>query len=228
MRASVFGFREVETEEGCVVAELPKPNLSRLLKEYERSPWWLQILCARSYWVSTFAMNLFLVAPFPLRLEGASKDGVAIEDLGRRIVGVESYGKAWWKAYLILSEAFSNPETEVAGFSVLEAAFLGELGEEREAFRALYRIDLRGRQCEVEVQHHGARLVLAVLSEKNTQWGWDLRLGGVDGVKVVAVVGVPSKDVPAMGLILAADVGDEQEQVDKRGARRRTRSRSAR
>jgi hypothetical protein len=226
MRASMFGFREVEAEEGCVVAELPEPGLLRLLKEYERSPWWLRIFCARSYQVSTFAMNLFLDAPFPLWLEGASKDGVAIEDPERRIVDVESRGKAWWEASLILSEAFSGPET--AGFSTLEATFLGGLGEERAVFRILYRIDMWERQCEVEVQLRGARLVWAVLSEKNAQWGWDLRLGGMDGVKVAAVASVPSEDVPAMELILAADVGDERERASRRGAGRWTRSRPAR
>jgi hypothetical protein len=226
MRASMFGFREVEAEEGCVVAELPEPGLLRLLKEYERSPWWLRIFCARSYQVSTFAMNLFLDAPFPLWLEGASKDGVAIEDPERRIVDVESRGKAWWEASLILSEAFSGPET--AGFSTLEATFLGGLGEERAVFRVLYRIDMWERQCEVEVQLRGARLVWAVLSEKNAQWGWDLRLGGMDGVKVAAVASVPSEDVPTMELILAADVGDERERASRRGAGRRTRSRPAR
>ncbi len=66
MRASVFGFRKVEAGEGCVVTELPEPGLLGLLKEYERSPWWLRIFCARSHQVSTFAMNLFLDAPFPL------------------------------------------------------------------------------------------------------------------------------------------------------------------
>jgi hypothetical protein len=84
------------------------------------------------------------------------------------------------------------------------------------------------RQCEVEAQHRGARLVWAVLSEKNAQWGWDLRLGGMDGVKVAAVASVPSEDVPAMELILAADVGDERERASRRGAGRRTRSRPAR
>jgi hypothetical protein len=226
MRASVFGFREVEAEEGCVVAELPGPGLWRLLKEYERSPWWLRILCARSYQVSAFALNLFLDAPFPLWLEGAFKDGVAIEDPERRIFDVQSYGEAWREASLILPEAFSGPET--AGFSTLEATFLGGLGEERAAFRTLYRIDMWERRCEVEVRLRGARLVWAVLSEKNAQWGWDLRLGGMDGVKVAAVAGVPSEDVPAVELILAADVGDERDQADKRGTRRRTRSRSTR
>jgi hypothetical protein len=228
MRASVFGFREVEAEEGCIVAELPKPSLSGLLKEYERSPWWLRILCAKSYRVSTFAMNLFLDAPFPLWLEGASKDGITIEGLGRRIVDIESRGEVWWHASLSLPEAFSGPET--AGFFTLEAAFLGGLGEEKDrtAFRVLYRIDLRERQCEVEVRHRGAQLAQAILSEKNAQWGWGLRLGGMDGVKVAAVAEVPSGNVPDMGLILAADVGDEREQVGRRGARRRTRSCPAR
>ena len=222
MRASVFGFREVKAEEGCVVAELPEPGLLRLLKEYERSPWWLRILCARSRRVSTFAMNLFLDAPFPLRLEGASKDGIAIEDPERRIVDVRSHGEAWWEASLILPEAFSGPET--AGFSVLEAAFLGGLGEERAVFRALCRIDMRERRCEVEAQLRGARLVRAVLSEKNARWGWDLRLGGADGVKVAAAAGVPSEDVPAMELILAADVGDEREPPQAALGRRKRRS----
>jgi hypothetical protein len=112
--------------------------------------------------------------------------------------------------------------------STLEAAFLGGLGEERAAFRTLCRIDMWERQCEVEAQHRGARLVWAVLSEKNAQWGWDLRLGGMDGVKVAAVASVPSEDVPAMELILAADVGDERERASRRGAGRRTRSRPAR
>jgi hypothetical protein len=204
MRASVFGFRKVEAEEGCVVAELPEPGLLRLLKEYERSPWWLRIFCAKSYQVSTFALNLFLDAPFPLWLEGVSKDGVAVEDPERWIVDVQSHGKAWWEASLILPEAFSGPET--AGFSALEAAFLGGLGEEGAAFRILYRIDMRYRQCEVGAQHRGARLVWAVLSERNAQWGWDLHLGGTDGVKVAAVANVPSGDIPLMELILAADV----------------------
>jgi hypothetical protein len=140
---------------------------------------------------------------------------------------VESHGKAWWKASLILLRGLFS-ETETAGFSALEAAFLGGLGEERAAFRVLYRIDMRERQCEVEVQHRGARLAQAILSEKNAQWGWDLRLGGMDGVKAAAVAEVPSGDVPAMGLILAADVGDEREQAGRRGAGRRTRSRPAR
>jgi hypothetical protein len=226
MRANVFGFRKVEAEKGCAVAELPEPGLSRLLKEYRRSPWWLWILCARSYLVSTFAMNLFLDAPFPLQLEGVSRDGVAIEGLGRRIVDIELRGEAWWHASLILPKTFSGPE--MAGFSTLEATFLGGLGEEGAAFRIFYRIDMRGRQCKVEVRHRDALLALAVLSEKNTQWGWDLRLGGMDGVKAAAIAEVPSVDIPAMGLILAADVGDEREQVDRRGAGRRTRSRSAR
>jgi hypothetical protein len=47
-------------------------------------------------------------------------------------------------------------------------------------------------------------------------------------VKAAAVAEVPSGNVPDMGLILAADIGDEQEQVGKRGAGRRTRSRPAR
>jgi len=46
-------------------------------------------------------------------------------------------------------------------------------------------------------------------------------------VKAAAVAEVPTGDVPAMGLILAADIGDEQEQVGKRGAGRWTRSRRA-
>jgi hypothetical protein len=97
----MFGFREVEAEEGCVVVEPPGPSLWRLLKERERSPWWLRILCARSCQVSTFAMNLFLDATFPLQPEGASKDGVAIEDPERRIVDVQSYGEAWWEASVL-------------------------------------------------------------------------------------------------------------------------------
>jgi hypothetical protein len=230
MRASVFGFREVEAEKGCVVAELPKPGLLGLLKEYERSPWWLWILCGRNYQVSMFAMNLFLYAPFPLQLEGASKDGVAIENPERWIVEIvniqQPHGKTWWKTSLFLHEAFSGPE--VAGFSTLETTFLGGQGEERDAFRVLYRIDLRGRQCRVEARHRGVRLAQAVLSEKNAQWGWDLWLGGMDGVKAAAVAEVPTGDVPAMGLILAADVGDEREQVGRRGAGRRIRSRPAR
>jgi hypothetical protein len=230
MRASVFGFREVAAEKGCVVVGLPEPRLLELLKEYERSPWWLWILCGRNYQVSMFAMNLFLYAPFPLRLEGASKDGVAIESPERRIVEIvnlwQPHGKTWWKTSLYLHEAFSSPE--VAGFSALEAVFLGGPGEERDAFRVLYRIDLRERQCEVEAQHRGARLAQAILSEKNAQWGWDLRLEGMDGVKAAAVAEVPTGDVPAMGLILAADVGDERGRVGRRGAGRRTRSRPAR
>jgi hypothetical protein len=230
MRASVFGFREVEAEKGCVVVGLSEPRLLELLKEYERSPWWLWILCGRNYQVSMFAMNLFLYAQFPLRLEGASKDGVAIENPERWIVEIvniqQSHGKMWWKTSLFLHEAFSSPE--VAGFSTLEAVFLGGLGEERDAFRVLYRIDLRERQCVVEARHRGARLAQAILSEKNAQWGWDLRLGGMDGVKAAAVAEVPSGNVPDMGLILAADVGDEREQAGRRGAGRRTRSRPAR
>jgi hypothetical protein len=73
--------------------------------------------------------------------------------------------------------------------STLEAAFLGGLGEERAAFRTLYRIDMWKRQCGVEAQLRGARLVWTVLSEKNAQWGWDLRLGWTDGVKVASVLG---------------------------------------
>jgi hypothetical protein len=230
MRASVFGFRKVEAEERCVVAELPGPRLLELLKEYERSPWWLWILCGRNYQVSMFAMNLFLYAPFPLRLGEASKDGVAIENPERWIVEIvnirQPHGKTWWKTSLFLHEAFSS--LEVAGFSTLEAVFLGGPGEERDAFRVLYRIDLRERQCAVEAQHRGARLAQAILSEKNAQWGWDLRLGGMDGVKAAAFAEVPSGNVPDMGLILAAEVGDEREQVGRRGAGRRTRSRPAR
>jgi hypothetical protein len=230
MRASVFGFREVEAEKGCVVAGLPEPRLVELLKEYERSPWWLWIVCGRNYQVSMFAMNLFLYAPFPLRLEEASKDGVAIENPERRIVEIvniqQPHGKTWWKTSLYLHAAFSS--LEVAGFSILEAVFLGGPGEERDAFRVLYRIDLRERQCEVEAQHRGARLAQVILSKKNAQWGWDLRLGGMDGVKAAAVAEVPAGDDPAMGLILAADIGDERERVGRRGAGRRTRSRPAR
>jgi hypothetical protein len=46
-------------------------------------------------------MNLFLDATFPLQPEGASKDGVAIEDPERRIVNVQSYGEAWWEASVL-------------------------------------------------------------------------------------------------------------------------------
>jgi hypothetical protein len=204
MRASVFGFREVKAEEGCVVTELPRSSLSRLLKEYERSPWWLRILCARSYRVSTFAMNLFLDAPFPLRLEKASRDGVAIEGQRRRIVDIESRGDVWWHASLSLPGAFSGPE--MAGFSTLEAAFLGGRGKKQTTFRILYRINMRDPLCEVEVWHHDARLIWAVLSKENGQLGWGLCLGRADGVRVAAVANTPSEDIPSMELILAADV----------------------
>ncbi len=75
----------------------------------------------------------------------------------------------------------------------------------------------------MEAQLRGARLVRAVLSEKNARWGWDLRLGGADGVKVAAVAGVPSEDVPAMELILAADVRDERERPPQAALGRRKR-----
>jgi hypothetical protein len=227
MRASVFGFREVEAEEGCVVTELPGTSLLGLLKERERLPWWLWILCARSYLVSTFAMNLLLETPFSLSLEEASKDGIEIEDPERRrIVDVQLRGKAWWIS-LTFSEAFLGPG-QSAGFSTFEAAFLGGPGEEKAAFRILYRIDMRERQCEVGVQYRGVRLIWAILSQKSAQWGWDLSLGRMDGMKAAVTSEVPSEDIPAMQLFLAADVGDGRERVGRRGAGRWTRSRPVR
>jgi hypothetical protein len=206
MRASVFGFREVKAEEGCVVTELPEPGLLRLIKEFEQSPWWLRLFCPRSYLTPGFAVNLFLDAPFPLQCEKACKDGIAIEGLERGFIEVQSYGRARWEASLLLSRAFSNPSQGVAGFSTLEAAFLGGRGKKQTAFRILYRIKMRGLLCEVEVWHHDARLICAVLSKENGQLGWGLRLGRADGVRVAAVANTPSEDIPSMELILAADV----------------------
>jgi hypothetical protein len=207
MRASVFGFRKVEAEEGCVVAELPEPALLRLMKEYEQSPWWLRLSCHRSHPVQGFAMSLFLEAPFPLQSEQAFKDGFMIEEQERqRFIEIQSRGGAWWEASLFLSEAFSDPGQGVAGFSTLEAVFSGGRERGQTAFRILYRINMRELRCEVEVRYRGAQLIQAVLSKENAQWGWDVSLGKADGVKVATVASAPSEDIPFMELILAADV----------------------
>jgi hypothetical protein len=211
MRADVLGFRKVEAEEGCVVtvlAESDQLGLLQRMREYERSPWWLRLFCPRSYLVRGFAINLFLEGPFPLQCEEARKDGVAIEgQKWRRLIGIQAHGRAWWEASLLLSEAFSRPSQGMAGFSTLEAVFSGGEEKGQTAFRILYRIDMRELQCEVGVWYRGAQLIRAVLSEENAQWGWDLRLGRVDGVKVAAAAKAPSEEIPSAEIIIAADVG---------------------
>lgn len=207
MQASVFGFRKVEAEEGCVVAELPEPGLLRLMKEFERSPWWLRLSCHRSHPVQGFGMSLFLEVPFPLHNEQASKDGFMIEEQERqRFIEIQSHGNVWWEASLFFSEAFSDPNRGVAGFSTLEAVFSGGREQGQNAFRILYRINMQEPRCEVEVWYRGVQLIQAILSKENAQWGWDMSLGKADGVKVAAVTRAPSEDIPFMELILAADV----------------------